>query len=161
MRTKTNSIKELDKIDLMLLALLQQDAKLSITELAEKVNLSITPCSERIKHLEKEGYILGYHAKLNPHKLNLGLLVFVEIKLSSKSNEIFHQFKKDVLKLPHVLECHLLSGDFDYLVKARISEISHYRELLGETLLSLPYARESRSYMVMEEVKENFILPVS
>jgi Lrp/AsnC family leucine-responsive transcriptional regulator len=85
----------------------------------------------------------------------------VEIKLSSKSNEIFHQFKKDVLKLPHVLECHLLSGDFDYLVKARISEISHYRELLGETLLSLPYARESRSYMVMEEVKENFILPVS
>jgi Lrp/AsnC family leucine-responsive transcriptional regulator len=161
MRTKTNSIKELDKIDLMLLALLQQDAKLSITELAEKVNLSITPCSERIKHLEKEGYILGYHAKLNLHKLNLGLLVFVEIKLSSKSNEIFHQFKKDVLKLPHVLECHLLSGDFDYLVKARISEISHYRELLGETLLSLPYARESRSYMVMEEVKENFILPVS
>jgi Lrp/AsnC family leucine-responsive transcriptional regulator len=158
MRIKTHAVRELDRIDLKILDILQTDARIAITELAERVGLSVTPCGERVKNLEKEGIILGYHARLNPHALGLGLLVFVELKLSTKSGAIFSKFKQEILKLPSVLECHLVSGDFDYLVKARIAEMSDYRTLLGDILLTLPGAQESRSYIVMEEVKENFAL---
>lgn len=122
--------------------------------------MSVTPCSERVKRLEKEGVILGYHARLDPHALELSLLVFVEIKLSAKSGVIFEKFKQEIIKLPSVLECHLVSGDFDYLVKARIPRMADYRKLLGDILLTLPGAQESRSYIVMEEVKETLILPL-
>ncbi|HAW62853.1 MAG TPA: AsnC family transcriptional regulator, partial [Pseudomonas sp.] len=87
-------------------------------------------------------------------------LVFVEISLAYKSGDIFEEFRRAVLKLPHVLECHLVSGDFDYLVKARISEMASYRKLLGDILLKLPHVRESKSYIVMEEIKESLDLPV-
>jgi Lrp/AsnC family leucine-responsive transcriptional regulator len=160
MRMRTHAIRELDKIDLKILSILQDDARIPITELAEKVGLSVTPCGERVKRLEKEGVILGYHARLDPQALSLSLLVFVELKLSTKSGTIFNKFKQEILKLPSVLECHLVSGDFDYLIKARIAQMSDYRTLLGDILLSLPGAQESRSYIVMEEVKEGFALPL-
>ena len=160
MRMRTHNSRELDRIDLKILSVLQADARIAITELAEKVGLSVTPCGERVKNLEKEGVITGYHARLNPQALGLGLLVFVELKLSTKSGAIFGKFKQEILKLPSVLECHLVSGDFDYLVKARIAQMSDYRILLGDILLTLPSAQESRSYIVMEEVKEGFALPL-
>jgi Lrp/AsnC family transcriptional regulator, leucine-responsive regulatory protein len=161
MRIRTHTIRELDKIDRKILSILQKDARISITDLAEQVWLSVTPCSERIKRMEKEGVILGYHARLDPHALELSLLVFVEIKLSAKSGIIFEQFKQEIIKLPNVLECHLVSGDFDYLVKARIPKMADYRKLLGDILLTLPGAQESRSYIVMEEVKETMFLPLA
>jgi Lrp/AsnC family leucine-responsive transcriptional regulator len=161
MRIRTHSVRELDKIDRKILAVLQQDARISITDLAEQVGLSVTPCAERVKRLEKEGVILGYHARLDPHMLELSLLVFVEIKLAAKSGAIFEKFKREVVKLPSVLECHLVSGDFDYLVKARIPKMADYRRLLGDILLTLPGAQESRSYIVMEEVKETLNLPLA
>jgi Lrp/AsnC family leucine-responsive transcriptional regulator len=161
MRIRTHAIRELDKIDRKILSILQQDARISITDLAEQVWLSVTPCSERVKRLEKEGVILGYHARLDPHALELSLLVFVEIKLSTKSGVIFEKFKQEIIKLPSVLECHLVSGDFDYLVKARIPKMADYRKLLGDILLALPGAQESRSYIVMEEVKETLSLPLA
>lgn len=161
MRIRTHAIRELDDIDRKILAILQKDARISITDLAEQVWLSVTPCSERIKRMEKEHVILGYHARLDPHALELSLLVFVEIKLSAKSGIIFDQFKQEIIKLPNVLECHLVSGDFDYLVKARIPKMADYRKLLGDILLSLPGAQESRSYIVMEEVKETLFLPLT
>lgn len=160
MRVKTHAVRELDRIDLKILEVLQVDARIAITELAERVGLSVTPCGERVKNLEKEGVILGYHARLDPQAMGLGLLVFVELKLSTKSGTIFSKFKQEILKLPSVLECHLVSGDFDYLVKARIAQMSDYRTLLGDILLTLPAAQESRSYIVMEEVKETFALPL-
>ena len=160
MRIRTHATRELDRIDVKILSILQQDARIPITELAEKVGLSVTPCGERIKRLEKEGIILGYHARLDPQALSLALLVFVELKLSTKSGAIFNKFKQEILKLPTVLECHLVSGDFDYLIKARIAQMSDYRTLLGDILLTLPGAQESRSYIVMEEVKESFALPL-
>ncbi len=160
MRIRTHATRQLDRIDIKILSILQKDARIPITELAEKVGLSVTPCGERIKRLEKEGIILGYHAKLDPHALSLALLVFVELKLSTKSGVIFNKFKQEILKLPSVLECHLVSGDFDYLIKARIAQMSDYRTLLGDILLTLPGAQESRSYIVMEEVKEGFALPL-
>ena len=160
MRVKTESFHDLDEIDRRILVALQANARLTLRELSEQVGLSVTPCTERLKRLERERYILGYTARLNPMRLNLGLLVFVEIKLAAKSGAIFEQFRREVLKVPNVLECHLVSGEFDYLIKARIPAIADYRRLLGERLLALPGAVESRSYIVMEEVKETGALPL-
>lgn len=152
---------DLDRIDRNILRLLQAQGRMSMTELADRVGLSVTPCSERVKRLERDGFILGYHARLDPHRLGQHLLVFVEIKLAAKSGAIFDDFRREVLKLPNVLECHLVSGEFDYLIKARIPEMGAYRKLLGDMLLALPGARESRSYMVMEEIKESLVLDLT
>ncbi len=153
-------IRELDKIDRKILRVLQAEGRISFTELGERVGLSTTPCTERVRRLEREGIITGYHAHLDPAALKASLLVFVEISLAYKSGDIFEEFRRAALKLPNVLECHLVSGDFDYLIKARISEMASYRKLLGSTLLTLPHVRESKSYIVMEEVKETSVLPI-
>ena len=101
----------------------------------------------------------GNHARLNPRALGASLLVFVEITLNQKSASHFEQFRREVLRIPEVQECHLVSGDFDYLIKARIHEMAEYRKLLGDMLLNLPGAAQSKSYVVMEEIKETLILP--
>jgi Lrp/AsnC family leucine-responsive transcriptional regulator len=160
MKTKKASSRELDKIDTHILRVLQQEGRISYVELGERVGLSTTPCMERVRRLEREKFILSYGARLNPHKLQATLLVFVEISLDSKSADIFDEFRRAAIKLPHVLECHLVSGDFDYLIKARISEMASYRKLLGDILLKLPGVRESKSYIVMEEIKETLSIPV-
>lgn len=152
-------MRELDRTDRKILDLLQKNGRLSITDLAQKVGLSATPCTERVRRLEREGVITGYHAHVNPHALGKNLLVFVEIKLSAKSGEVFDRVKKELAFVPEVMECHLVSGDFDYLVKARITEMGEYRRLLGNILLKLPSAAESRSYVVMEEIKETLYVP--
>ena len=143
-------MRDLDRTDLKILDLLQKNGRLTMTELAHQVGLSATPCTERVRRLEREGVITGYHARVDPRALGRPLLVFVELKLAAKSNDAF---------VPEVMECHLVSGDFDYLIKARISEMSDYRRLLGNILLKLPSATESRSYVVMEEVKESLYIP--
>lgn len=160
MRNKTISVREIDRIDRKVLRELQGDGRLSMTDLAERVGLSVTPCVERVKRLEQEGVIEGYSARINPQRLGFDLLVFVELRLSAKSGPIFEQFRREVVKLPYVLECHLVSGDFDYLLKLRIPEMGAYRQVLGDMLLKLPAAVESRSYIVMEEVKETLVLPI-
>lgn len=147
-------MKQLDKTDLKILKLLQQNARIPMTELAEKVGLSTTPVTERVRRLERDHFITGYHARLNPHALGQSLLVFVEIKLRSKSGNIFEDFRREVAHIPQILECHLVSGEYDYLIKVRLPDMSAYRDMLGNILLQLPAAAESRSYVVMEEVKE-------
>jgi Lrp/AsnC family leucine-responsive transcriptional regulator len=153
-------MRDPDQIDRKILDLLQRDGRLPMTELAARVGLSATPCTERVKRLEREGVITGYHARVDPHALGRSLLVFVEIKMSIKSGDVFDRVRKELLFVPEVMECHLVSGDFDYLLKARISEMSEYRQLLGNILLKLPAAVESRSYVVMEELKETLFVPV-
>ena len=160
MKTRRASSRELDKIDLNILRILQNEGRISYVELGDRVGLSTTPCMERVKRLEREKFIVGYGARLNPQKLQASLLVFVEISLASKSADIFDDFRRAATKLPHVLECHLVSGDFDYLIKARISEMASYRKLLGDILLKLPGVRESKSYIVMEEIKETLAIPI-
>ena len=157
MATRT---RELDKIDRKILRILQAEGRISFTELGERVGLSTTPCTERVRRLAREGVITGYHAHLDPAAVKASLLVFVEISLAYKSGDICEEFRRAALKLPNVLECHLVSGDFEYLLKARISEMASYRKLLGSTLLTLPHVRESKSYIVMEEVKETLSLPI-
>lgn len=153
-------MKDLDKTDRKILRILQSNARITMTELAEKAGLSTTPVTERVRRLEREGVIEGYHARLNPQALGQNLLVFVELKLQSKSGNIFEDFRREVLKIPQIMECHLISGEYDYLLKVRLPDMSAYRDLLGNILLQLPAASESRSYMAMEEVKEDTLLQV-
>lgn len=161
MRTQQQSIRTLDKLDRRILAVLQRDGRVSMKDLAEQVGLSITPCIERVKRMERDSVILGYYARVNPSALGAALLVFVEITLDHKSGNMFEQFRREVLRIPEVLECHLVSGDFDYLIKARIREMADYRKLLGDILLQLPGAVQSKSYVVMEEIKESLAIDVS
>lgn len=160
MRVHKESIRTLDRLDRHILDFLQKDARIAMKDLAEQVGLSVTPCAERVKRMERDGVITGYHAKLNPVMLGMNLLVFVEITINQKSAKAFEQFRRGVLQIPEVMECHLVSGDFDYLIKARIREMSEYRHLLGEMLLQLPGAAQSKSYVVMEEIKETLSLSV-
>ncbi len=153
-------VKTLDRIDKNILRQLQLNGRISNTELAKRVNLSPTPCSERVKVLERQGFIESYRTQLNPKLLKLELLIFVEISLSRTSPDVFADFSAAVMALPQVLECHLVSGDFDYLIKARVADMKAYRQLLGETLLTLPGVSDSKTYVVMEEVKENAPLPI-
>jgi Lrp/AsnC family leucine-responsive transcriptional regulator len=157
---KASEPKPLDRLDRRILAVLQQQGRISYVELADKVGLSSTPCMERVKRLERDGYIEGYYARLNPALMGHELLVFVEISLAHQSPQAFSDFTRAVRELPYVLECHLVSGDSDYLVKARIKDMSQYRTLLGDMLLQLPGVKNSKSYIVMEEVKESLELPL-
>ena len=145
---------KLSKIDYRILKEVQQDGRITYSELAKRVGLTVTPCMERVKKLEKAGVVKGYSANLNPEMLGAGLAVFVQIRLSRTSQDIFTDFNKAVKELDNVQECYLVSGDFDYLIKARVKDMSAYREFLGETLLSLPGVHESTTHVVMEEIKE-------
>ena len=151
---------QLDKIDRNIVRLLQQDARMPHTELARKVGLSTTPCKERVRRLEREGVIQHYQAVLNPGALDRGLVVFVQISLNRTSQDILEAFTSAAVDLPEVQECYLVSGNFDYLLKARVADMNAYRILLGETLLTLPGVLDSSSYVVMEQVKESLMLPV-
>ena len=153
-------MKELDRTDRRILDLLQRNGRLTMTELAEQVGLSATPCTERVRRLERDGVITGYHARVDPERVGRGMLVFVELKMATKSDQVFEAVKRQIAGVPEVLDCHLVAGDFDYLIKARIPEMSRYRRLLGDILLKLPGATESRSYIVMEELKETLYLPL-
>ncbi|WGG52437.1 Lrp/AsnC ligand binding domain-containing protein [Rugamonas sp. DEMB1] len=158
MRIQKESVRSLDKLDRKILRILQDDGRISMKDLSEQVGLSITPAIERVKRMERDGVITGYHARVDPPALGAKLLVFVEITLHQKSASVFEQFRREVLRIPEVQECHLVSGDFDYLIKARIHEMAEYRKLLGDMLLQLPGAAQSKSYVVMEEIKETLIL---
>ena len=155
-----NQSNQLDRIDRNIVRLLQRDARMTHTELARRVGLSTTPCKERVRRLEREGVIQHYQAVLDPAALDRALVVFVQIRLNRTSQDIFEQFTAAALDLPEVQECYLVSGNFDYLIKARVADMNAYRDLLGETLLTLPGVQESTSYVVMEQFNESLMLPV-
>ncbi|CAM4340819.1 AsnC family transcriptional regulator [Kerstersia similis] len=150
----------LDRMDRKILAILQRQGRIPMTELASQVGLSTTPCAERVRRMERAGVITGYYASVSPDALGKPLLVFVELRLSSKSEEIFEKVRKELLLVPDVLACHLVAGSFDYLVKARLGGMREYRRLLGDILKKLPVAAESHSYIVMEEIKDTLVLPI-
>ena len=152
--------KKIDRIDKNILVELQKDGRLSNVELSKRVGLSPTPCLERVKRLEKERYITGYQAILNSAKLDLALLIFVEITLTKTSPDVFDDFAAAVHELDVIQECHLVSGDFDFLLKTRVKDMLAYRQLLGDTLLRLPAVSESRTYVVMDEIKSCNMLPI-
>lgn len=151
---------ELDRTDRKILATLQIDGRITTTELAERVGLSPTAVSERLKRLTRDGYILGYGARLDPRKLGRGLLVFVEVLLDRTSPDVFDAFAGAVARAPEVMECHMVAGGFDYLIKSRVRDMAAYRRFLADVILALPGVRETRTYAVMEEVKATDILPI-
>lgn len=152
--------RKTDRIDKNILFELQKDGRLSNVELSKRVGLSPTPCLERVKRLEKEKHITGYQANLSAVKLDLALLVFVEITLTKTSPDVFDDFAAAVHELDVIQECHLVSGDFDFLLKTRVKDMLAYRQLLGDTLLRLPAVSESRTYVVMDEIKSSNMLPI-
>lgn len=153
-------MKDLDRIDRRILRLLQEDGRLSNAELAERVALSPTATAERVKRMTREGIILGYMARLSPDKLGLNLLVFVEVKLDRTTADVFETFADAVRRSTAVMECHMVAGGFDYLVKARVGGMEAYRQFLSEVILPLPGVRETHTYAVMEEVKSASMLPI-
>jgi Lrp/AsnC family leucine-responsive transcriptional regulator len=151
---------DLDRTDRKILKALQADGRIATVDLAEKVGLSPTSTSDRVKRLQREGFIAGYGARLDPHRLGLGLLVFVEVSLDKTTPDVFEKFAEAVKRAPEVLECHMVAGGFDYLVKTRVADMAAYRRFLGDILLALPGVKETRTYAVMEEVKSDGMLPV-
>jgi Lrp/AsnC family leucine-responsive transcriptional regulator len=145
----------LDKIDLKILRVLQKDGRISNLKLAEEVHLSPTAVLERVKRLTRDGFILGYEARLNPLKLGAGLMVFVEVLLDRTVHDVMDAFRAAVQVRPEILECHLVAGGFDYLLKTRVSDMAAYRSFVGDVIWSLPGVRETRTYAVMEEVKNS------
>lgn len=151
---------DLDRIDRRILKVLQEDGRITTVELADRVGLSPTATSERMKRLLRDGYVTGFRAVLDPHRLGRGLLVFVEVSLDKTTPDAFERFAAAVRRSPEVMECHMVAGGFDYLVKTRVEDMAAYRRFLGDVLLSLPGVKESRTYAVMEEVKTDGLLPV-
>ena len=149
----TDTLPELDRIDIKILRCLQEDGRLSNLKLAENVALSPTAVLARVQRLTKDGYILGYEARLNPLKLGAGLMVFVEVLLDRTTPNVFEAFKAAVQVRAEIMECHMVAGGFDYLLKTRMADMSAYREFAGTVLWQLPGVRETRTYAVMEEVK--------
>ena len=146
-------MEDLDRTDRRILHLLQQDGRISNLKLAEAVALSPTAVLARTQRLAREGYILGYEARLDPLKLGRGMLVFVEVLLDRTTPNVFDQFKAAVQVHPEIMECHMVAGGFDYLLKTRSADMNAYRVFAGNVLWQLPGVRETRTYAVMEEVK--------
>jgi Lrp/AsnC family transcriptional regulator, leucine-responsive regulatory protein len=146
---------DLDRTDRRILQAPQDDGRISNLKLAEAVALSPTAVLARVQRLTREGYILGYEARLNPRLLGAGLLVFVEVLLDRTTRNLFEEFRAAVQVHPEILECHMVAGGFDYLVKTRVPDMEAYRQFAGNVLWQLPGVRETRTYAVMEEVKSS------
>ena len=146
-------LHHLNRIDRNILRTLQKDGRTSYAELARQVGLSTTPCKERVKRLEREGYIEKYVGILNPYKLNAVLLAFIQVTLHSTASTDLEKFNRAVTSLDQVQECHMVSGGFDYLIKVRASDMQDYRHFLGHELADISNVRETHTYVVMQEVK--------
>ncbi|MBT8142258.1 MAG: winged helix-turn-helix transcriptional regulator [Gammaproteobacteria bacterium] len=148
----------LGKTDLKILKALQENGRIKYSELANQVGLTTSPCIERIKRLERDGYISAYTAILNPKKLNASMVVLVQVRLDRSIKNSFEKFRKAVLNLPQVQECYLVTGNYDFTIKARVSDMDAYRKFLESDLLSIAGVQESTSSVVIESIKESMAL---
>lgn len=153
-------LAEPDRIDLKILKLLQADGRITNLKLAEAVALSPTAVLARTQRLQRDGFILGYEARLDPLKLGRGMMVFVEVLLDRTTPNVFNEFKAAVQVRDEIMECHMVAGGFDYLLKTRMADMAAYRDFAGSVLWQLPGVRETRTYAVMEEVKNSSQLPL-
>lgn len=154
-----SKIKSLDRVDLAILKTLQSDGRITNVDLAKIVNLSASPCLDRVKRLEQEGYIKRYGAFLSPNMLGYGMTAFVHVTLDRTTADVFKEFKKEVVKIKEVVECHLVAGGYDYLLKIRFSSMESYRLIL-EKVAGLPAISQTHTYMVTEHIKEDGGVPL-
>lgn len=150
----------LDETDRRLLRVLQADGRITNAELAKRCNLSPAATFDRVRRLRERGFITGYAALLDPAKVDRALLIFVEVVLDRTTGEVFEDFAAAIRRAPEVLECHMVAGGFDYLIKARVRDMDAYRSFLGDILVKMPGVRETRTYAVLEEVKSTVQLPL-
>ena len=153
--SQVERLPDLDRLDVKILKALQEDGKITNLRLADAIGLSPTAVLARVQRLTRDGYILGYEARLNPLLLGAGMLVFVEILLDRTTPNVFEEFKVAVQMQPAIMECHMVAGGFDYLLKTRSADMNDYRRFAGTVLWQLPGVRETRTYAVMEEVKNS------
>ncbi|MEM1148326.1 MAG: Lrp/AsnC ligand binding domain-containing protein [Pseudomonadota bacterium] len=152
--------QDLDHIDRKILNALQKEGRLSFIELSNRVGLSKTPCLNRVKRLEREGFIRGYRAELDPVRVRQSHLVYVQVKLSNTKQASLNAFNAAVQTHPEIMSCHMMAGGYDYLLKIRTSDMAAYRRFLGEVLSTLPHVDQTSTFPVMEQVKESHSIPV-
>lgn len=144
----------LDNFDKKILSILQHDGRISVTELAKKVGISKSPCHVRLKQLQKNGYIKGFKAIINPEKLNLDFIGFVEVKLTQTNEDALAEFNQAVSAISEIEECHLMAASFDYLLKIRAANINSYRKILAVSISTLPYVSTTSTHISMQSIKD-------
>ncbi len=154
-----SSTDGIDRIDHKILRLLQRDGRLTNAEIAQRVNISPATCHRRMRRLFAEGHVLDVRGRINPSSIGLGALVMVGVVLDRSTPESFAAFEATVTKMPEVLDCNLVAGDFDYLLKIRVHDMAGFNTLHSTMLIALPGVRQIRSFFVMKEVKDNAPLP--
>lgn len=145
----------LDKIDQRILTRLQEDGRVSMAQLARELHISVTPCVERVRRLEKHGYITGYRADLSPAHLGQNLLAYVQVALDRTTPEVFDRFRTAMEVLDFVQEAHMVAGGFDYLLKIRVRDMKEYRNVLSSHIACIRGVQQTHTYFVMEEVKNS------
>jgi DNA-binding Lrp family transcriptional regulator len=152
---------DIDAIDRKILRALQDNARMTTQELAEKVGLSATPCARRVKRMEDEGLIARYVTLLNPAHLGLGLMVFISVRLNTQAAKAFDTFEAEIRKLPEVVGCFLLAGSYDYLVQVRVANVDAFRNFIRDHLVTIEGVAETQSSIVLEETKTTTALPIA
>lgn len=147
----------MDDYDRAILRTLGREGRISITELAGRINLSNTPTQARLRRLEKDGIITGYRAILDPVKLGLDHIAFVEVKLDDTREAALSAFNAAVMSVPEIEECHMTASHFDYILKVRTSDMTAYRQVLGQQISALPHVAQTSTHVVMEAVKEELL----
>lgn len=150
--------RSLDSIDKRILNELQANGRLSIVELAQRVNLTKTPCSERVRRLEKSGVIKGYSAKITPTEVGMNHVTIVHVNMMQTIDNSLEDFNEAVKRVPEIQTCMMIAGSFDYMLKVRTRDMMHFRELLGEKISKLPNVMQTHSFAVMETVKETDLI---
>jgi Lrp/AsnC family leucine-responsive transcriptional regulator len=148
------NVDDLDRYDRAILSILATEGRIAITELARRIGLSKTPCQARVRKLEDAGFITGYRAVLDPGKLGLGHVTFVEVRLGDTREAALRAFNAAVRKVPEIEQCHMIAGAFDYLLKVRSRDIDAYRRVLGEVISALPHVASTSTHVPMEAVKD-------
>ena len=146
--------ESLDGFDRAILSVLAEDGRISVTDLAKRIGLSKSPTQARLKRLEKDGIILGYRALVDPIRLGLDHIAFVEVRLNDTREAALAAFNKAVAKIPEIEQVHLIAGNFDYLMKIRTRNMSDYRIVLAEKISPLPHVNNTSTYVAMQAVKE-------
>ncbi|MDF1775273.1 MAG: Lrp/AsnC ligand binding domain-containing protein [Rhizobiaceae bacterium] len=149
-----DNMRQLDRFDRQIIAILSADGRLPVTDLAKRIGMSKSPCQSRVKRLQEEGYILGFRAVLNPHKLGREHVAFTEVTLSDTREAALKAFNAAVQKVPEIEQCHMIAGSCDYLLKIRTADILAYRKILGETITTLPHVSNTSTSVSMEAVKD-------
>ena len=154
MNSESTKSRRLDQFDKSILEILSVEGRLPVTELANRVGLSKSPCQSRLKRLQEEGFIKGFRAELNAELLGLEHIAFVEVKLNDTTEKALNEFNSAVAKIREVEQCHMIAGQFDYLIKVRTQDIRAYRRVLGEKISTLPHVMNTSTHVSMQAVKE-------